>query len=108
MKVGALTPGTRRVEVEIEGSDERVGVVYRPAALTADAVRIIVDPESTDDDARKVLSEILESWEIEGNDGEPYATTPEAIGALPLEFVGMVVNAIVTKAGVVPEGRGGA
>lgn len=108
MKVSNLAQGTRRVEVDVEGSEEKVGVVYYPGKLTADAVAQITNPKATDAEAREILSDLLESWEIEGDDGEPYPTTPEAIGKLPLGFVGSVIVSLVTKEGTVPEGKGGA
>lgn len=107
VKVGALTQEEKRVEVPVEGSEETVGVVYRPALLTPNAVERILDPQAEEMEVRKLLAETLISWEIEGNDGEQLPPTVEAMGNLPLSFLGDVVTEII-RGGRVPEGKGGA
>lgn len=106
MKVTELARGTRRVDIDVEGTDEKVAVHYRPAALTTANVARMTDPGTTDEESREILSSILESWEIEAEDGSQLGTSPEEIGTIPLEFIAAVITGIVTKA-TVPEGSGG-
>lgn len=108
MKLGKLAQGSRRVDVDVVGSEEKVGVVYRPMVLTSDNVARMVDESTPESETREILSELLESWEIENNDGSPLGTDPESLGKIPLEFLGAVIETIVRKDATVPESNGGA
>lgn len=109
MKLGSIAKGTRRIEVDVPDSDEKVGVVYRPAVLTSNNIARMTDRSTSELETRGMLSELLESWEIEDDEtGEPLGTDPESLGKVPLEFIGHVLETILTKGGTVPEAKGGA
>jgi hypothetical protein len=107
VKVGSLSSETKRVEVPVGAGGEKVGVVYRPGLLTPNSVGRMLDKDAEEIEVRKLLEEVLVSWEIEQNDGTDLPTTVEAMGDLPLGFLGDVITEMI-RGSAVPEGNGGA
>lgn len=107
MKVSALKAKTRTVQVVIPGEDggpdESVGVTYRPGALTMELwekIDILAkDPTSADVEGMKLFlmqegDPLISGWELEEDDGSPLPCTPENLATLPLQFIGMMADAI--------------
>ena len=82
---------------------EELHIRWRLAKLTPEfQARAMRDAGSPELDAAN-LSELLVSWDLMGDDGEPYPTTKDALVALPVVFLGAVSNFLVTA--VVPKAQ---
>lgn len=108
MKVSALKAITRKVQVEIPGEDEGtpndvVQVFYHPGALTLELwenlERISKDPTSTDIESTKLFlmnpdDPLIIGWSLEEEDGSAHQCNLENLGKLPLQFIGLMTDAI--------------
>lgn len=107
MKVSALKARTRTVPVTIPGSDgepdEDVNITYRPGSLTLELWEqiqtIANDPQGADIDATKTFlmsddDPLIVAWDLEEDDGTPFPCDVEHFAKLPLDFMGLMVQAI--------------
>lgn len=106
MKLASLTGGTRTVQVPVpateEGSqDETVTVTYRPGALTLETVERIGSLSSSGSEASaivEVFASVLESWDIETEDGQYLGVDPAAIKKVPVRFLFEIFSIITEDA----------
>lgn len=85
VRFGDLYHRTRKVQVEYQG--DVVNVEYRVNAITPAFVAANLDPVSQ-------IKEVVVTWDVLDDSGNPIL--PEKIAdKLPLEFLGMVMEAIV-------------
>lgn len=119
MKVSALKARTLTVPVVVPGSDgepdETVQLTYRPGSLTMelweDLKVISEDPSGADIQAIRVFlmsdeDPLIVGWDLEEEDGSAYPCDGEHLSKLPLDFLGMMVDAIGSSA-LPNQSRGG-
>lgn len=99
MKVSNLSPSLRHIEIRVGPQPEDVVKVgYRPGALTlaiADELRALqFDPMADLRVAEVMLLPILESWDLQNDDGSELPVNEVTLKSLPIEFIGRVFNAV--------------
>jgi hypothetical protein len=94
-KLTDLVADRATVSVPFEGAALRV--TYRPGAITP-KVQASVFKAQRDQDLEaglcRPLSGLLVRWDLTDDDGEPMATTPEALAELPAQLLLRVLEAI--------------
>jgi hypothetical protein len=103
MKLSNLAPAVRHLEVRVgPGDEDVVKVGYRPGALTleiADKLKELRDDPMADLKVAEVfLLPLLESWDLQDDDGNVLPVTRESFAKLPIEFLGMMFLEIRTDA----------
>lgn len=76
---------------------DRLSVSYRPAAVTAALIEQLasVDQDAPIGDAvLRPLSQLLVSWDLTTNDGEPIPTTVDGLRRVPLTILTRVAEAV--------------
>lgn len=114
MKVSALKSRVRTVYVEVPGEDEgappeRVWVKYRPGELTLEVAENLVEVAENRPDHEAIgalLEPILDSWDLEADDGSQLAVTPDVFRTVPLQFLGLLIQAITDDARPNPQMAG--
>lgn len=53
----------------------------------------------------EALCTLVQSWDLEGEDGAPYPITPEALAELPFDFLTQVLTTVQQSTGAVPPGK---
>lgn len=101
MKVSTLKAKIRRLWITVPGEDgaedEKVWVDYRPGALTlevADDLKEAVASGFDSDSAFVMVRSVLAGWDLEDDDGSPLGITDEDIKKVPLQFLGLVMQAM--------------
>lgn len=87
---------TRRT-VTVQYGDESVTVTYSPSAITPKWEQEFVEAARDEWKSRAVietLSRVVVDWDVTDG-GEPYPPTVENLSALPLDFLGAVLQAII-------------
>lgn len=82
--------------------EETAEVVYRPSAYTPaieDALQTAIETNRPASGVARLLSGLLISWDVLGEDGAPLATTPESLRDIPSAFLFKVINAITADMG---------
>lgn len=103
MKVADLAEAEGKITVPVPGGGE-VTVVYRPRILTSTFVERFEGAQEIEE-IFGLYGELLVSWDIEDEAGEPLPIAPEGLGQLPLAFMGEIWRSIVRRASP-PEERG--
>jgi hypothetical protein len=96
--LAAVSP--EKVRLSIPFGDETLMVTYRPGKMTPSLLQRIQTAErdgSISDGLLVPLSELLASWDLTDNGGEPIPTTPEALGDLPFTILRVVLERIATS-----------
>lgn len=107
MKVSALKARTRTVPIVIPGADgepdDQVMLTYRPGSLTLELWEslqaVAMDPQGADIEAAKTFlmdpnDPLVVEWDLENEDGSPFPCDPEHLAKLPLDFLGLMTDAI--------------
>jgi hypothetical protein len=72
--------------------EDSINLVYYPNKLTTAAVNQF---DQGLDGMNQTLSEIIKSWDVTDDDGNPYPITPDSLQALGIGVVRLVGMAIV-------------
>lgn len=93
MRLSEIFSTSKTVEVTI--GDGKLAVTYRPDAVTPELVDRMNNTGSAPGEAIATsVVELVESWDLTDNDGQPYPLTVEAVRKLPVSFLSSVTNAI--------------
>lgn len=94
-KLSDVTHGRATVRVPI--GDVALQITYRPDVITPRFQKAVQAAQVTQDVDSFLcwpLSELIADWDLTEDDGTPVATTPDAIGALPVPLLLAILNAI--------------
>lgn len=101
VKLHNLTEDSREVVVEYGG--EECKVTYRPSAFTPNAEEQLRAASKGEGGESAVLvsllSQMLVSWEVLDDSGEPIGTDIDTIKSLPYVFIGAVFEAVSKDVG---------
>ncbi len=95
MKISDLQQDTLPFSATVDG-----GIIkgkFRPRAYTPRVEQLVVGAQDTGTPASSLaeaLSRLLVSWDLAADDGEPYATSAEALHEVPVVVLGDVFKAI--------------
>lgn len=78
-----------RSTVTVNYRSHEVTVAYRPSTYTTEFVVNQVGRQVAES-----LADLLDSWEVTGDDGEPLALTVENLRVLPFGLLSMIYNAV--------------
>jgi hypothetical protein len=103
MKLADLRSKTASVKVEF--GDDTLTVNYRPNAITPNAKLMIfrgmdggatqAERENAFDDFATGMAEIIESWDLLGEDGKPLPVTKDLLLSLPDALLGAIWFGVV-------------
>jgi hypothetical protein len=101
MKVSALKGKERTIPITVPGEDgdpdEIVHITYRPGAVDlemSDKITEAVLNGVEADVALIMLEPMLVSWELTDDDGLPWPVDVEHLRKTPLQFIGLILEAI--------------
>ena len=77
-------------DLETEFAGEKVTLKYRSGIITPAWEKKYKGKE---DGVYHQASEIIEEWDVTGEDGKPYPTDVESLRALSVEFIAFIVGA---------------
>jgi len=89
--------GARRKSASVEYDGETVDFVYKPSAFTprVEARLNEAQVESTvSQEVAQVLSEVLVSWDVLGDDGKPLNPDIDLLMEMPLDFLTSITQAL--------------
>jgi hypothetical protein len=95
-KISHLLKDKRPLAIDL-GEGETLNVVYRPGVLTParhDEAIDLVEQQRVGAALAKSLSLSLVSWDLTGEEGEPYPVDEDTLRELPVRFLDMVFSAI--------------
>lgn len=90
MPLNVKTLAAKTNDLVTEFAGEEVHVTYRAGIITP---QWEAQYKGKEDGLYLQASEVIVSWDIEGDKGKPYPLDVESLKALPIEFVAHVVNA---------------
>jgi hypothetical protein len=101
MKVSKLAGKTQTVNIKVPGEgdepEESVAVVYMPGALTlrvSEQITEAVEQGLEANVAFHMLKPMLVSWDLQDEEGNELPVNEETLKDIPLNFLGMILQAI--------------
>ena len=97
VKLGDLTKQTKTTTVQFEGVEDPLTVTYRPRHLTPArqaAFREAAEAGRHTEALVEGIVGLVAAWDLLGEDGRPVPLTAEALADVPLEVLGLVIEAI--------------
>lgn len=88
LNVKTLAAKVNDLETEFAGS--KVNIKYRSGIITPEWE---AKYKGKPDGVYQQAAEMIESWDVEGDDGKPFPTDIKSLKTLPVEFIAHVVNA---------------
>lgn len=82
--------------VKVEAYDMTVS--YRPGALTPaeqDRIMDLMEKNRQGPAFAKIISRLVASWDLTGDDDQPYPVTEESLRDLPMDFLANVLNTLM-------------
>ena len=73
-----------------EFAGEEVNLRYRSGIITPEWEQKY---KGKPDGVYQQASEIIEEWDVQGDDGKPFPTDLDSLKTLPVEFIGHIVSA---------------
>lgn len=95
MKLSQLLRDERSVTLDVDG--ESLPITYRPSGITPETEEAFLggtERNRSGGAMASLLSDVLVSWGLEGEDGEPYPIDEDSLRRLPIPFLGDVLGAI--------------
>src|SRR6516165_2430477 len=98
INIGTVTAEEATTTVSYGGETGKI--VYRPGAMTPARLEEIAATLNDDEPSAEIMStvqflaDMIVSWEIVQDDGATLPVTPDTVKALPIKFMGAIVNAI--------------
>lgn len=111
MKLSALKNRVARLEIKVgDGPEDKVVVNYKPGALTydmAERIQLLAAGENPDKSVVfTMLMPLVESWDLQDDEGNDLGVTEEVLGELPLDFVANILVEIKEQMIAGPLSRG--
>lgn len=95
VRIANLNADTATATLQV--GDETLNIVYRPGGLTPeveDQIHALAQEQRGSASLVVLLRDILISWDLLGNDGQPLPTDEATLRTLPSLFLGQVAQAI--------------
>lgn len=116
MKLSDLLAKTRVVAVEYEG--ETINLVVRAEAITPNLMATLLSFSKTNLDAEDMtrmadivpalVCQVVESWDLLGEDDEPFPLDPAQVAAsIPMAFLAAVLQGATATMGEAPAAKSG-
>ena len=107
VKLVDLKRDQRTIEIQIylgDEEEETLTVTYRPSEYSSKAEAELNESLAGDLKSRmgtEFVRRLVLSWDLIGEDGEPYPITDEGLAELPSTFIGDVVGGVAKDMGKV-------
>lgn len=90
MPLNIKTLSAKINELETEFAGEKVKLTFRSGIITPTWEQKY---KGKPDGVYQQAAEIIETWDVLGDDGKPYPTDLKSLRDLPVEFIGHIVSA---------------